>query len=46
MKKSTSSSKIRMAQKFQVKLEVQYETKVGETVAVLGDIDELGNWTD
>jgi hypothetical protein len=32
--------------KYNVKLQVQYETEMGDHIAVVGEIDELGNWQD
>ena len=44
-----SPSKRRRAtinKKFNLKLSIQYETQIGEYLAVIGNCEELGNWTD
>ena len=46
--RSTVSPKKRrsMKMKFSLKLSIQYETQIGEYLAVIGNIEELGNWTN
>ena len=32
--------------KYSLRLSIQYETQIGEYLAVIGNIEELGNWTN
>ena len=32
--------------RYNIKLSIQYETEIGECLAVIGNIDQLGNWDD
>ena len=42
----TSASHRDLDVQYSLNLSIQYATKLGESICVLGSIDELGNWKD
>ena len=44
--RKTCAGSVQFADSYNVQMSVQYETKLGENLYVMGNISELGNWND